>query len=224
MKTNQLLVKVVMVLLFGGSFVSCNDDDIRMETQKNELEVDLSGVYKASQDFILNRNSSALESVNQFICEDIKATRGEVTGDSVKLQILKDFEDDKQISDSQLAQYLENNPENIDALVEAICSKEFFVKFKEVSTLYNKDLENNFIKSLSVSDELTNLEKEMLMLLVASENCSNLETRSVTSCIKRYAKLTEISLKAAAISLVDMQSGVEYATRELKAMGPEYDC
>lgn len=74
MKTNQLLVKVVMVLLFGGSFVSCNDDDNRMETQKYELEV------------------------------------------------------------------------------------------------------------------------------------------------------TEISLKAAAISLVDMQSGVEYATRELKAMGPEYDC
>lgn len=181
-------------------------------------------MYKASQNFILNRNSSALESINQYIYEGMKTTGGEVTGDSVKLQILKDFEDDKQISDSQLAQYLENSPENIDALVETICSKEFFVKFKEVSTLYNKDLENNFIKSLSVSDELTNLEKEMLMLLVASENCSNLETRSVTSCIKRYAELTEISLKAAAISLVDMQSGVEYATRELKAMGPEYDC
>lgn len=37
MKTNQWLVKVVMVLLFGGSFVSCNDDDNRMEAQKYEF-------------------------------------------------------------------------------------------------------------------------------------------------------------------------------------------
>lgn len=63
-----------------------------------------------------------------------------------------------------------------------------------------------------------------LMLLVASENNYNPVTRSVSSCIKRYAKLTEIAVKAAALSLVDMQSGVEYATRELNNMGKEYDC
>lgn len=62
------------------------------------------------------------------------------------------------------------------------------------------------------------------MLLVASENNYNPVTRSVSSCIKRYAKLTEIAVKAAALSLVDMQSGVEYATRELNNMGKEYDC
>ena len=65
----------------------------------------------------------------------------------------------------------------------------------------------------------------MLVLLLTSEiNFSTVSTRSVWSCMKRYAKLTEIAVKAAAISLVDMESGVEYATIELERMGDEYDC
>lgn len=36
--------------------------------------------------------------------------------------------------------------------------------------------------------------------------------------------LAEIAAKATALSLVAMQPGVEYVTRELKQMGKEYGC
>ena len=49
-------------------------------------------------------------------------------------------------------------------------------------------------------------------------------TRSVWSCIKRYAKLTTVAVKATAMSFLDIQASVEYSERELKNMGPEYDC
>lgn len=223
MKTFQLLKVAILALFLGNGFVSCTDNEQIVEIQKGQSP-DLFDMYKVSQNFILSRSTVALDSITIYLHEDIAVTKNAAGGDSTKLQLIKTFETERHISDSELAEYLERNPEEIETLTESVCSEEFVMRFKDVPNLYTPFLEKQFIESVSNSADLSNLEKEMLLLLAASENNYNPATRSLSSCIKRYAKLTEISVKAVAISVVDVQAGVEYATRELKNMGSEYDC
>lgn len=213
---------LILALLFISVFctVSCtNEEKLPVETSKEGV-----AIYQASQQFILNRDSDALGEILDFIQADCISTKGVQSVDSTKMQLLIDFENERQIDDSELADYLENNPEEIDYLVKVICGDTFNAYFNQISTLYDQACIDEFVLSVVQSGDMSNLEKEMLMLFVSSEYNFNPMTRSLSSCIKRYAKLAEISVKSLAISVIDVQSGVEYAERELKNMGPEYDC
>ena len=125
------------------------------------------------------------------------------------------------LTENQLYDYLENNPSGLIPFVEEVSSSKFSqyyssIPFSDFDSLL-KDIYNDY--------KLSSLEKAMLFLLIGSEyNIREAQTKSFWSCVKRYTKLTTISVKATAISIIDMQSGVEYATRELNKMGNEYDC
>ena len=108
-------------------------------------------------------------------------------------------------------------------VVELVCSSEFsdfYNKLKNISLTE----ENVFSSQIYDEVQLTHLEKTMLLLLLSSDMDIDSQTRSFKSCVKRYAKLTGIALKAIAISTVDPVAGAEYASGELGNMGSEYDC
>lgn len=221
-----LFMTVVAFFLLGVNLTSCvNNEENEVPTVAQQSE-NVFSVYQSSQNFILTRDPNALDEIEKFMRKDCLSTKStqNQSMDSVKLQMLEDFMNERQIDDNNLVDYLEEHPEEIEGLVKTIASDEFYTRFIEIPNLYTQDLIDQFILSVMDSAQISNLEKGLLMLFVASEYNYDPATRSLSSCIKRYAKLTAIAVNALKISLTDAQSGVEYATRELENMGSEYDC
>lgn len=136
------------------------------------------------------------------------------------------FLQERGLTEDDMEVYFEENPDEMDYLVKKVCTPTFCAYYNRTSCLHTEDLIMDFYVSVSNSPSLSYLEKVMLCLLAELEMLNAIpQTRSFSGCVKRYAKLTLISVKSLRISLIDFQSGVEYATRELKGMGDKYnDC
>lgn len=223
MKKLRFVAICIVTCLF-----SCNQEAEENFSDVKMPDVSYTDLRLSSQKFILEKDSNALHYISTYMMGDEKVmmTRSAykecLTFDTIQF---KRFMDEHALdSDESLEKFLEENPEEIDVLIQSTCSAVFCKYFMEIPRINSPELEEEFCNAVFTSKEMTNQEKAFLFLIYASENGQVQTTRSVKSCIKRYIKLTTISVNALRITLVDIQSGVEYATRELKGMDKSYDC
>lgn len=212
-------------LVFVGSFIlnACTqENELIKQDQQIESTCQVHDLFSEAQDLILS-NPKDENQINAYFNKDWGICA------STKSRSISSFEDKYQrylekhnITDNELCNYLEENPFELIPFVQEVSSQEFS---KYYERLLSTPDTNSLITEIYNDINLTSVEKSMLILLMSSEiNPETPMTRSVWSCIKRYAKLTTIAVKATAMSFLDIQASVEYSERELKNMGPEYDC
>ena len=106
------------------------------------------------------------------------------------------FLQERGLTEDDMEVYFEENPDKMDYLVKKVCTPTFCAYYNRTSCLYTEELIMDFYVSVSNSPSLSYLEKVMLCLLAELEMLNaNPQTRSFSGCVKRYAKLTSISVK-----------------------------
>ena len=230
MKTIKFIVTLVIYASITV-FSACNeklDSSFELDMYEKEIKAPTLAdkpieLYQNFKQFIADRDPNSLQQINSYLNEknesEILTTRNYVN----KVNVLNNYLLENDIEEEQLAVFLEENPEKMADIVELICSTEFNDLYNNIKNTPLTE-ENIFVSQIYNELQLTYLEKTMLFLLLSSDKNADFQTRSIKSCIKRYAKLTGIAVKAIAISTVDPGAGVEYASKELEAMGPEYNC
>lgn len=220
MKKHTLLQLFVLFIIFS----SCTSNSVNLDEQNQEelKKEHILGLFNKAEQLALG--DKTVDKIQSFLIEDwgVCKTNNNTRNISLKNSKLDKFLDERQILEKDLDSFLIENPFELDSFVKEVSSPDFYKYYNNL--LSTNNIENKATEIYN-DNGLTTIEKSMLFLLMGSElNDNKIATRSISSCLKRYAKLTEISVKAAAISLVDLESGVDYATRELNRMGSEYDC
>lgn len=228
---SKLLGSVILILCLSLCMISCTQEE---GTEKSETTADNGTEWvelrESCNGFFYSHDSLDLiplqEYLNSVSC-GFTRSGGDDTESFVQFDTLELHNFCNRYSlrnDNEFYSFLYDHSEMIQELVTRTCSPAFSHYFEEASKLYSEEMEENYFKSVYQSDDMCDTEKALLILIGSSENLHVPQTRSVSSCIKRYAKLTVIVLKTLYISRADIQSGNDYAVRELKNMGEEYDC
>lgn len=220
------------ILCVSFCVISCskmeNEAENASASTNNEVEWVL--LSKACNKFFCSHDTLSLTPFQDYLNSEIYFdTRSEGNGSRTIVEFdsiaFKSFCHKYSLcNDEDLYLFLLANADRISELIESSCSSKFSQYFEKASNLFTENMENDFYKSVYESDELSITEKGLLILIGVSENLHAPQTRSVSSCMKRYTKLTVIAVKTLLISGLDIQAGNDYAVRELKNMGKEYDC
>ncbi|WP_352421694.1 hypothetical protein [Proteiniphilum sp.] len=227
-RINYLIIFVGIAVIV---FSACNEKlDSTFESDVYEEQVEMPVIsdnsielYKNFKQFIADRDAGSLQQIITYLNEKDDNQLLTTRSFANKIDVFNNYLLENGIIEEQLSDFLEENPDEMTKVVELVCSSEFsdfYNKLKNISLTE----ENVFSSQIYDEVQLTHLEKTMLLLLLSSDMDIDSQTRSFKSCVKRYAKLTGIALKAIAISTVDPVAGAEYASGELGNMGSEYDC
>lgn len=208
-----------MTVVLSFSLFSCKNENFMSDPQqevKNKVK-NYEQVLCYANSVLLNGDSLEYL-VNYKFPNSINGLRS--YSKSPTKNLVYDFIADRNLNEETLLNYLSDNPDNLIEFVSYTTSKEFSSYYKKLLTVGYSDVIADEIYN---SDILTNLEKSYLFLLVSYDKYQSQGLRSFWGCVKRYAKLTAIAVTSLRISLLDSQSGTEYATRELKEMKGKYD-
>lgn len=116
---------------------------------------------------------------------------------------------------------LSEDPSKLQSIIKHTTSQEFYNAFMMVLSSSN---EKACIDDIVKNRNLNSVEKGTLVLILLDGKDSQL--RSLSSCARRYLRLSIISVKAAAMSFIDIESATRYATNQLRRMKDSdgYEC
>lgn len=209
---------VFLFSLIAAFFFSCSSNEDNISNNIREESEKQSFLYDNFTKFVATWDNSSLEQICSYIskCGKIE-TRSKNVSDRT-MEILVDAKS------SKLYEQILLDPQIGDAVIKEVSSDTFYSYYAQLLEISNTF---EFAKEIEAENNLSQLEKGFLMLYLAShsKDMDGIQTRSLASCVKRYAKLTEIVAAALATAVVDsFDAAVSYATEQLKKMGPEYDC
>lgn len=199
-------------------FISCEKQQ-QVEIQSKEI------TYETFTNFVSSKfsNETALNDILLFInLEKNKKINNNVSRS--KIVKIESYMEEKGLSvgdGDEIYNFLIENPEEINNYIKITSSQHFYNLYSKIYFVKDKEMYFNEIMNDSL---LSNKEKAMLSLFIV-ESKQNTK-KSLWSCVKRYAKLAEITGGTLYLTLLesDPASATSYAENALKNMGPEYDC
>lgn len=209
-------ITVISIYLLLVVFTSCE------KVQQKDLTNNLS--YESFTKYVSSSFSdkAALNDILLFIHSD-KPNKKIESEKSKKIKI-ESYLKEKELfigNDNKIYDYLIENPEEIDNYIKITSSQNFYDIYSKINTVADKEMYYNEVMNNSL---LSNNEKVLLSLFIAESNQNS--QKGFWSCVKRYAKLAEITGGTLFLTLYenDPEAATKYAQTALKNMGPEYDC
>lgn len=218
------LFYAIAIAVLSAAFMACEKNEERVSSKNFQEEKFKSteNIYPFFKNFIENWDKGAIDKIETYFKSyllDLKSTTTRSGESEIEMNHFLG-----EANNGIIYERILNNPSEGEEILRTLFSNEFIQYYHQLPLVSN---EQEFVKEIISDNCLSSFDKSFLLLYVSSQfkDFNESQTRSLKSCVKRYAKLTEIAVGALATGFLDSyDKAVEYASNKLKQMGSEYDC